>query len=105
MTEKKTITRRSSVNQASTLIESNQAWIAAIAGIVGGWLVLVGGVANALKLSDKHEAPWKNLLGTKSEKLFFAGIIFVAVGYPLIRFAKIDPKKVADVIEEKENGI
>ena len=104
MTEKKAITRRATETEASSLIESNQAWTAAIAGIVGGWLVLVGGVANALKLSERHEAPWKNLLGTWSERVFFTGIVCVAFGYPMIRFANIDPKEVADNIEEKEKG-
>ncbi len=48
MDEKQTISRRANETEAQQLVEGNDAWTAAIAGIVGGWLVLIGSLANAM---------------------------------------------------------
>ena len=104
MSEKTTITRRANETEAASLIEGNEAWTAAIAGIVGGWLVLVGSLANAMKLREKHDWPWQNMIGNPREWLFYGGILAVAVGYPVMRFNKPDKSEVANKIEEKKNG-
>ena len=57
MDEKQAITRKASETEAKELVEGNDAWTAAIAGIVGGWLVLVGSVANAMKVHETHDWP------------------------------------------------
>ena len=48
--EKNTITRRANEKEAMKLVDGNEAWTAAIAGIVGGWLVFVGSLSNAYRI-------------------------------------------------------
>lgn len=104
MTEKKAITRKATAAQAASRIEGSDAWTGAIAGIVGGWLVFVGSLANAIKLSKQHKWPWETMLGTWQEKLFFGGILAVGFGYPLMRFTTPDKSDVEKKIEEENNG-
>ena len=82
------------------LVEGNEAWTAAIAGIVGGWLVLVGSLSNALKIREQHDWPWNNLLDNRREWLFYGGIAAVAIGYPVMRFTNKTIKE-----EEAQNKI
>ena len=91
--DKKTITRRANEKEAMQLVEGNEAWTAAIAGIVGGWLVFVGSLSNALKIREQHDWPWNNLLDNHREWLFFGGIAAVAIGYPIMRFTKKTTKQ------------
>ena len=91
--DKKTITRRANEKEARQLVEGNEAWTAAIAGIVGGWLVFVGSLSNALKIREQHDWPWNNLLDNHREWLFFGGIAAVAIGYPIMRFTKKTTKQ------------
>ena len=85
MTEKKAITRKATAAQAASRIEGSDAWTAAIAGIVGGWLVFVGSLANAIKLSKQHKWPWETMLGTWQEKLFFGGILAIFNNFIFLR--------------------
>jgi len=98
--EKKTISRKASENEARQLVEGNEAWTAAIAGIVGGWLVLIGSLSNALKIREQHDWPWNNLLNNRREWLFYGGIAAVAIGYPVMRFTAKTTKE-----EEAQNKI
>lgn len=105
MDEKQAITRKASETEAKELVEGNDAWTAAIAGIVGGWLVLVGSVANAMKVHETHDWPWKKMIGNPREWLFYGGIFAVAIGYPIMRFTRKTTKQeeAAQKVEEK-NG-
>jgi len=76
---------------------------AAIAGIVGGWLVLVGSLSNALKIREQHDWPWNNLLNNRREWLFYGGIAAVAIGYPVMRFTTKTTKEEEAQIK-LENG-
>ena len=103
MDEKQAITRKASETEAKELVEGNDAWTAAIAGIVGGWLVFIGSVANALKIREQHDWPWNNLLGNRREWLFYGGIAAVAIGYPVMRFTKKTTKE-EEAKSNIENG-
>jgi len=104
MDEKQTISRRANETEAQQLVEGNDAWTAAIAGIVGGWLVLIGSLANAVKLREKHDWPWQNMIGNPREWLFFGGILAVAVGYPVMRFTKANLDEATEKVEAKKEN-
>lgn len=105
MDEKQAITRKASETEAKELVEGNDAWTAAIAGIVGGWLVLVGSVANAIKVHETHDWPWEKMIGNPREWLFYGGIFAVAIGYPIMRFTrKTTKEEEAAKKVQKENG-
>lgn len=101
--EKKAISRKASETEAKQLVEGNEAWTAAIAGIVGGWLVLVGSLSNALKIREQHDWPWNNLLNNRREWLFYGGIAAVAIGYPVMRFTNKTTKE-EEAQTKLENG-
>lgn len=101
LSEKAHITRKATEKRAADVVAGSEAWVPAVAGIVGGWLVLVGSVANAIKLREQHDWPWKNLTKSPREWLFYGGIIGLLLGYPLMRFSSLDAQAVADKMEEK----
>ena len=103
MDEKKAISRKASETEAKQLVEGNEAWTAATAGIVGGWLVLVGSLSNALKIREQHDWPWNNLLNNRREWLFYGGIAAVAIGYPVMRFTTKTTKE-EEAQNKLENG-